>query len=131
MGDMNKKPSLSVINNYKSVSQNCRNDRQQRCEGSEIRNKWRTSARQAIGKPDNQDETNAEGIRNKWKTTAEQIVESHKSWKLIDGSVEEIHWSSADDCWKWIKRFLTLGNIGVIAVCFCLLMGTTYVCFRR
>ena len=128
MTDVNRKTSLHVINNYKSASRNLQNDRQQCCEGSEIRNKWRSSARQAIGKPDNEV---GEGIRNKWMATAEQVIENHKSWKLIDGSVEEIHWSSADDCWKWIKRFLTLGNIGVIAVCFCLLMGTTYVCFRR
>ena len=70
-------------------------------------------------------------IRNKWKTTSKQAIESQRSWKLIDGSVEDISWSSADDCWKWIKRFLTLGNIGVIAVCFCLLLGTTFVCFSR
>ena len=128
MNDVNRKTSLHVINDYKTVSQNLQHERQQRCEGSEIRNKWRNSARQAIGKPNNEV---GEGIRNKWMATAEQVIENHKSWKLIDGSVEEISWSSADDCWKWIKRFLTLGNIGVIAVCFCLLMGTTYVCFRR
>ena len=128
MTDVNRKTSLHVINNYKSVSQALQNQNSQRCEGSEIRNKWRSSARQAIGKPDNEA---GESIRNKWKVTAEQVIDNHKSWKLIDGSVEEISWSSADDCWKWIKRFLTLGNIGVIAVCFCLLMGTTYVCFRR
>ena len=128
MTDVNRKTSLHVINNYKSVSQALQNQNSQRSEGSEIRNKWRSSARQAIGKPDNEA---GESIRNKWKVTAEQVIDNHKSWKLIDGSVEEISWSSADDCWKWIKRFLTLGNIGVIAVCFCLLMGTTYVCFRR
>ena len=70
-------------------------------------------------------------IRNKWRNTAEQVLERQRSWKLIDGSIDEIHWSSTDDCWRWLKRFLTIGNIGVVTVCFCLLMGSSYVCFSR
>ena len=70
-------------------------------------------------------------IRIKWKSAANHALETQRSWKLIDGSIDEIRWSSRDDCWRWIKRVLTIGNIGVIVVCFCLLMGSTYVCFRR
>ena len=92
-----------------------------------IKNKWKNTARNAVVKNDE-----GEKIRTKWHTAVGQAIEHQRpKLKLNDGSVEEIHWSSADDCWKWIKRFLTIGNIGVIAVCFCLLMGTTYVCFRR
>ena len=69
--------------------------------------------------------------RKRWKKATQQVIEKQRSWKLIDGSIDEIRWSSTDDCWKWIKRFLTIGNIGVSTVCFCLLMGSIFVCFGR
>ena len=68
---------------------------------------------------------------HKWKAAARRTRKVKKSWTLIDGSVEVIGYSSTDDCWIWIRRFLTIGNIGVIAVCLCFLIGSSYLCFKR
>ena len=57
--------------------------------------------------------------------------ERKKSWKLIDGEVEEIQWSSNDGCRKWIKRLLTIGNILAIAASICILFSVSYLCFTR
>ena len=100
-------------------------------DGEEIgkfRNKWKTTTNKVINGENN---VHTDDIAEKWQGTAKQLIERQKSWKLIDGSVEDIRWSSADDCWKWTKRGLTLGNIGVIAICFCLLLGSASFCFRR
>ena len=97
-------------------------------EIGKIRNKWKTTTNKVINSENN---LHTDDIAEKWQGTAKQLIERQKSWKLIDGSVEDIRWSSADDCWKWTKRGLTLGNIGVIAICFCLLLGSASFCFRR
>ena len=82
---------------------------------------------------ENDDENNE--IRKKWKEAAKRSrfrsIKAKKSWTLIDGSVEPIGYSSSDDCWRWVKRLLTIGNIGVITMCLCLLIGSSYFCFRR
>ena len=91
-------------------------------------NNIKRSPRKQNGRENDEEENE---IRKKWKTIARHEMEAQLSWELIDGSVEDIRWSSADDCWRWSKRFLTIGNIGVIAVCVCLLMGTSYVCSKR
>ena len=97
-------------------------------EIGKVRNKWKTTTNKVINGENN---VHIDDIAEKWQGTAKQLIERQKSWKLIDGSVEDIRWSSADDCWKWTKRGLTLGNIGVIAICFCLLLGSASFCFRR
>ena len=97
-------------------------------EIGKVRNKWKTTTNKVINSENN---FHTDDIAEKWQGTAKQLIERQKSWKLIDGSVEDIRWSSADDCWKWTKRGLTLGNIGVIAICFCLLLGSASFCFRR
>ena len=60
-----------------------------------------------------------------------KLGERKKSWKLIDGEVEDIQWSSNDGCRKWIKRFLTIGNILAIAASICILFSVSYLCFTR
>lgn len=60
-----------------------------------------------------------------------KLGERKKSWKLIDGEVEEIQWSSDDGCRKWIKRLLTIGNIIAIAASICILLSVSYLCFTR
>ena len=97
-------------------------------EIGKVRSKWKTTTNKVINSENN---VHTDDIAEKWQGTAKQLIERQKSWKLIDGSVEDIRWSSADDCWKWTKRGLTLGNIGVIAICFCLLLGSASFCFRR
>ena len=97
-------------------------------EMDKVRNKWKTTTNKVIK---SENIVHVDDITEKWQGTAKQLIERQKSWKLIDGSVEDIRWSSADDCWKWTKRGLTLGNIGVIAICFCLLLGSASFCFRR
>lgn len=97
-------------------------------EAGKVRSKWKTTTNKVINSENN---VHTDDIAEKWQGTAKQLIERQKSWKLIDGSVEDIRWSSADDCWKWTKRGLTLGNIGVIAICFCLLLGSASFCFRR
>ena len=59
------------------------------------------------------------------------LRERKKSWKLIDGEVEDIQWSSNDGCRKWIKRLLTIGNILAIATSICILFSVSYLCFTR
>ena len=53
------------------------------------------------------------------------------SWKWIDGPEDDVDLSSEDGCCKWIKRFLTMGNVGVIIVCGCLLLASSIVCFKK
>ena len=60
-----------------------------------------------------------------------RLRERKKSWKLIDGEVEDIQWSSNDGCRKWIKRLLTIGNILAIATSICILFSVSYLCFTR
>lgn len=60
-----------------------------------------------------------------------QLRERKVSWTLIDGEIDEIHWSSTDGCRKWAKRFLTIGNIIAICVSICILMSASYFCLAR
>ena len=70
-------------------------------------------------------------IKKKWQLTAKKALVRQKSWKLIDGSVDEIRWSSNDGWWKWTKRLLSIANLLVIGVCFCLLISTCYYSMSR
>ena len=120
-----------AIQDDKQILQKQNGVEKDNCDGKEIgkfRNKWKTTTNKVINGENN---VHTDDIAEKWQGTAKQLIERQKSWKLIDGSVEDIRWSSADDCWKWTKRGLTLGNIGVIAICFCLLLGSASFCFRR
>ena len=77
-------------------------------------------------------ETHNENLTKKWQKTVNDAMERNKtSWKLIDGSVDENDWGSDVGCWKWVRRFLIIGNLGVIIVCFSLLLASSIVCFKR
>lgn len=47
---------------------------------------------------------------------SQQLRSRKTSWTLIDGEVDEIHWSTSDGCRKWAKRLLTIGNILAIII---------------
>ena len=83
--------------------------------------------------PSGREETDEQhnNIGKKWKAAARKTRRAKTSWKLIDGSEEKIGWSSSDDCWKWIKRLLTIGNIAAILVFLCLLTSSSYFCLTR
>ena len=69
---------------------------------------------------------------NNWNKPTNSIKrERKKSWKLIDGEIDEISWSSNDGCRKWLKRLLTIGNILVITTSICILFSSSYFCIRR
>ena len=69
----------------------------------------------------------------RWRKAKDDVIKNKMSWKwIIDETSEEAESVSQDDgCCKWIKRFLTIGNIGVILACFCLLIASFVVCFRK
>ena len=77
-----------------------------------------------------------ENVRDSRKTELpnganDELLKRKPSWKWIDGPEDDVDLSSEDGCCKWIKRFLTMGNIGVIIVCGCLLLASSIVCFRK
>ena len=105
-------------------------------EGKNTR-RWQTIATEGVGvglnlpNDEQTDETSNENIR-KWHNVVNQAVAKRKSsWELIDGSKDAPDWSFDDGYWRWIKRLLTIGNVGVILLCFCLLAASSFVCFRR
>ena len=100
--------------------------------------RWQTVAKEGIdvgwNSLPNEEQTDEPGNRNirKWHNVVNQAVAKRKSsWQLIDGSKDAPDWSFDDGYWRWIKRFLTIGNVGVILLCVCLLVGSSFVCFRR
>ena len=77
-----------------------------------------------------------ENIRNSRKNKFRKgpndaLLKRKPSWKWIDGPENQVDLSSEEGCCKWIKRFLTIGNIGVIIVCGCLLLASSIVCFKK
>ena len=69
----------------------------------------------------------------RWRKAKDDIIRNKRSLKWIIGETsDEADLVSQDDgCCKWIKRFLTIGNIVVIMACFCLLIASFVVCFRK
>ena len=69
----------------------------------------------------------------RWRKAKDDIIKDKMSWKwIMDEVSDEIESVPHDDgCCKWIKRFLTIGNIGVIMACFCLLIASFVVCFKK
>ena len=70
--------------------------------------------------------------RRKWADAKKPSeLQRKKSWKLIDGEIDEMYWSPNDGCRKWFKRFLTMGNILVIIASIGILFSASYLCFSR
>ena len=69
----------------------------------------------------------------RWKKAKDDIIQNKMTWKwMLDEVTDEIDSVPQDDgCCKWIKRFLTIGNISVIMACFCLLIASFVVCFKK
>ena len=70
----------------------------------------------------------------RWRKAKDDIIKNRLSWKWVMDEIttDETELASRDDgCCKWIKRFLTIGNIGVIMACFCLLIASFVVCFKK
>ena len=70
----------------------------------------------------------------RWRKAKDDIIKNRLSWKWVMDEIatDETDAVAKDDgCCKWIKRFLTIGNIGVIMACFCLLIASFVVCFKK
>ena len=106
-------------------------------ELSEVTPRWKEFRRNFSRKNLSEEQENSRAdvednaIIKKWQFTAKEALERQKSWKLIDGEVDEIRWSSNDGWWKWIKRLLSIANLLVVGVCFGLLISTCYFAMSR
>ena len=107
------------------------NDTQSDLELGDVKPRW-SNKRKPLQKQ-NCLETDVDDkvMEKKGQITAKKLLVRQKSWKLIDGTVDGINWSSNDGWWKWIMRIFSIANLLVIGVCFGLLISTCYHSLNR
>ena len=84
-----------------------------------------------VANGDKRVEQEHENVRKWHKVVNEATKKRKRTLSMIDASLDVPDMSNDRGYWKWIKRFLGIGNIGVILVCCCLLIASSVVCFRK